>query len=555
MAGNARAEAAAPTGRQAEIADAADTAAGHQETGTAEAGAGASTPGAGARAAALGSRALSGLRRHWLASLLGVAGIGLRVVAQISYHPALLYVDSVKYLYNAWPAADPLGYNAPLRGILAIGGTLGTVELVQHLLGLAMALGIYVIMLRRGAPRWMSALAIAPVLLDGYQIQMETTIMPDVWFEALIVAGIVVLLWKPRITTWTCIAAGVILGTSATVRQVGEILALPAVLFVLFAVPGWRQRLSKAVVIAVAFAVPIVAYCSVSYQETGHFWLSRNGEEATYGRVADAVDCATLKLPSYEKALCPTKKEQAYGPDWLDHNVASPLRTYVPPAGLTREGVVANFSHHALRQQPLRILKAFGKDVLKLFALTRHTAPGDTPISRWQFQSSYPKYLPTINIEGQHQIVLGLRLAAANGPLLYKKLDPSWGGPAQVWTPGAKFLRSYQLDGGYTPGPFFLFCTLIGLIGSLALLRRRTSPERRQLTLACMLFFVSAVSVLLMSDLFEYSWRYELPAIVTLPPAGLLGLAVLVRYGKRRRAERLAANPAAKARQLSAKAG
>jgi hypothetical protein len=205
---------------------------------------------------------------------------------------------------------------------------------------------------------------------------------------------------------------------------------------------------------------------------------------------------------------------------------------------------VANFSHHALRQQPLRILKAFGTDVIKLFAVSRVTSPGDTPISRWQFQSTYPRYLPTINIDSQHQIVLGLRLAAANGPLLYKKLDPSWGGATQVWTPGAKFLRSYQLGGGYTPGPFFLFCTIIGLAGSLVLLRRRASEARRQLTLACMLFFVSAVSVLLMSDLFEYSWRYELPAIVTLPPAGMLGLAVLIRYGKRRRAQRLAA-PAA----------
>jgi hypothetical protein len=504
--------------------------------------------------AAFGSRLLAGLRQHWLVTLLGAAGIALRVIAQISYHPALLYVDSVKYLYNAWPAADPLGYNAPLRGILAVGGTLGTVEAVQHLLGLGMAAGIYAVMLRRGAPRWMGAIAIAPVLLDGYQIQMESTIMPDVWFEALIVAGLVVLLWKPQLTTRILIAGGVILGTSATVRQVGEILALPAVLFVLFAVPGWRQRLAKTGVILVAFAVPIVAYCSVSYQETGHFWLSRNGEEATYGRVADAVDCATLTLPSYERALCPTPREQALGADWLDHNVASPLRTFVPPAGMTREGVVANFSHHALRQQPMRILKAFGQDVIKLFAVSRVTSPGDTPISRWQFQSTYPRYLPTINIDSQRQIVLGLRLSAANGPLLYKKLDPSWGGQAQVWTPGAKFLRSYQLGGGYTPGPFFLFCALVGLAGSLTLVRRRASPARRQLTLACLLFFSSAVAVLLMSDLFEYSWRYELPAIVTLPPAGMLGLAVLIRYGKRRRAQRLDAGPAAEARQLSAKA-
>ena len=41
------------------------------------------------------------------------------------------------------------------------------------------------------------------------------------------------------------------------------------------------------------------------------------------------------------------------------------------------------------------------------------------------------------------------------------------------------------------------------------------------------MFFTAAVSVLLMSDLFEFSWRYQLPALVTLIPAGALGLAAV----------------------------
>jgi hypothetical protein len=31
----------------------------------------------------------------------------------------------------------------------------------------------------------------------------------------------------------------------------------------------------------------------------------------------------------------------------------------------------------------------------------------------------------------------------------------------------------------------------------------------------------------MISDIFEFSWRYQLPALVTLIPAGALGLAVL----------------------------
>ena len=39
------------------------------------------------------------------------------------------------------------------------------------------------------------------------------------------------------------------------------------------------------------------------------------------------------------------------------------------------------------------------------------------------------------------------------------------GGLPAVWRPVAAFLRSYQLDGGYTPGPLLLLLTLAGIAG------------------------------------------------------------------------------------------
>ena len=58
--------------------------------------------------------------------------------------------------------------------------------------------------------------------------------------------------------------------------------------------------------------------------------------------------------------------------------------------------------------------------------------------------------------------------------------------------------------------------------GGTALLRRRLEPAARRVALACLHFTASAVSVLLASDLFEFSWRYQLPALVTLAPGGAL---------------------------------
>ena len=134
-------------------------------------------------------------RRHWLAIILLTAGLALRVLAQVTYRPALFYIDTARYLYNA-EGMDPVGYKGPLRAILFV-ANFDTVAAVQHLLGLAMAVVIYVLLMRRGVSRWLAALAIAPVLLDAYQIQNEQAIMPGTWFEALIVAGLAILLWRP----------------------------------------------------------------------------------------------------------------------------------------------------------------------------------------------------------------------------------------------------------------------------------------------------------------------------------------------------------------------
>ena len=46
--------------------------------------------------------------------------------------------------------------------------------------------------------------------------------------------------------------------------------------------------------------------------------------------------------------------------------------------------------------------------------------------------------------------------------------------------------------------------------------------------MACLLFTVAAWAVLLVPDVLEFSWRYQLSALVTLPPAGVLGFGALL---------------------------
>jgi hypothetical protein len=217
--------------------------------------------------------------------------------------------------------------------------------------------------------------------------------------------------------------------------------------------------------------------------------------------------------------MCPSPAQQAWGPDWLEYGDGSPIRPYY--ANLPRDEtnrLIADFNRRVLTQQPQRVAAAYGRDVAKVFALTRTGSQGDTPISRWQFQTAYPYYPP----HATEQIV-----AAATARF--------GGGAPAVWRPVAGFLRSYQLGGGYTPGPVMALAVLAGLAGSAALLRRRAGPGTRQPALACLLFFTSGAALMLVSDLFEFSWRYQLPALVTLVPAGALGITVIVRWAGARR--------------------
>ena len=237
------------------------------------------------------------VRRNWLLAILLAAGLVLRVVTQLAYRPALLFIDSIKYLFGAYAGNDPPGYQLALKVFLRV-GTLPMVVAVQHLLGLAMAVALYLILRRRGVPRWLAALATAPILLDAYQLQIEQSIMPDTAFEALIVAGLVCLLWQPRPRLWMVLAAGLALGASATVRQVGEIFILPALVYVLITVPGWRGKLIKAAALCAAFALPILVISFRNYVTIRHFSLAPYAAGTIYGRAAAAADCATLRLPS-----------------------------------------------------------------------------------------------------------------------------------------------------------------------------------------------------------------------------------------------------------------
>jgi hypothetical protein len=462
-----------------------------------------------------GARALGIARRHWLILVLLPGGLALRVLAQLAYRPLLLYIDSYVYLGNLHkldPTGDyPIGYPLFLRPFLWL-GNLAVVEAVQHLLGLAMGVTIYLLLQRRGVRPWLAALAAAPVLLDAFQIQIESNLMADTLFEAMLVAVVAVLTWRRRPGFGAAAVAGVLLGAAVVVRLVGEPLVLVAMLFVWLAAGGRWRRAGVALTLAACFAVPVGAYALDYRLRTGALGISDTGGGAAYGRVIAFADCSKLGLPDYERVLCPTqppgKRPMA---DYLVHAPNAPRFKLVPPPGRTNAQIERDFARRVLVHQPWQVAAAVATDFAKGFAPARATFAGDVPVERWYFPTSYPVWPPGYQLpEARHAV------------------DRYGGGGPSVDRPLAQALRDYQRF-GYLPGPFVGLALLAGLLGALGP-RRGTDRSHRA---ACLLFTLMGAGALLSAATFEFSWRYQLPGLVLLPMAGALG-ATLLFAGRRR---------------------
>jgi hypothetical protein len=456
-----------------------------------------------------GSRRTELLRRHWPFLAVLALGFALRVVSQVAYRPALLYVDSYSYLgflhsLDPTTVGQTVGYDFLLLAPVLAVGNLFAVVAVQHLLGLGIGVAIYVLVNRYGVSRWLAAAATVPILLDAYQIQIEQNIMSETLFEALLAAGTLVLLWNLRPSRRALVAGALLLGLAVPVRVVAAPLIVPLVGFALLLGAGWRDRLRRAALVGVAFLLPVIGYMTYYFTQSGQFMLTNADASSQYGRAAQIADCATLRLPDYERKLCPPQPlGHRLGVDYYA-NVYPVTDLVTVPPDMTIKDVLRDFSRRVFRQQPLDLARAAVADFFKGFRPTKADAPGDVPVFRWQFQTVWP-------VNPTYDPVAATR---------------DWGGgPPTLVRPLAGFLRGYQRSAGYTPGTVLLVALVAGGLAACGVGHARRSGLR----LACGFVALSCVVVLFSASLYLFSWRYQLPALVLAPIAGALGLTALIR--------------------------
>jgi Dolichyl-phosphate-mannose-protein mannosyltransferase len=475
--------------------------------------------------------AARGLRRHWVFAALLVLGAALRAVVFAAYHPALIFPDSVRYLQYAhnftagqW-SVDALrqsGYSVLIIPAVLLHG-LWIVPLAQHLVGLATAVLVYAVLIRFGVRTWLAAVAAIPVLFDPLQLVLEQYVLADVWTVFLVVAALVILVWRreeesawrrdkgselrlegPEKTAqdrrgWLPAAAcGLLLGLAVTFRDEVLIMIVPAVLYVLVAVRPRRRLLTRLAALTGCFLIPVAGYLGWFDASHGQWNFTTFSGAFLYGRVADFASCQGLNLPAYEKPLCPTQPPALRNADFYTWNPQSPQWTFHPPAGMSRDAVVRDFSLRVLRHQPLAYADAAARDFIYGFSPVRGAGPE-------QYSPAYLQF---------HTYVRPDRQAYASIAAL--------GYQAPTLRPGlAAFLTDYG-RWFYVPGPVLAAGLVLGLGGLVVSQARRRNKTTRD---AGLLFTAGAVLVLIPPAAFAtFDWRYQLPQLSLIPVAAILGV-------------------------------
>ncbi len=439
----------------------------------------------------------------WL--VLGV-GATLRVADLLSYPRALmLWGDSYLYLNDAarlHPSGQhPLGYPLFLAALRPF-GSLIVVPVMQHLLGLGLGIGSYLLLRRLGVRRALAVLGAAPVLLDPYQIQLEQFVLAETWTSVLLLAAVALVLVPARPSAAVCAAGGALLAVATLSRTVAGVVLVPLLAAAVSSRWGWRR---PAVLTGTA-VLPLLVYAVWFHSFYGQYGLDNLGNRALYGRTATIADCARLQLPAVERRLCdPAPRAARKTPNFYAWE-ASPLNIGHFPRGVRPLALAGSFSKHVIEQQPLSYARLVVDDLVHYVGVDRVSGRDDWPVAAWQQQ-------PTIYPRRWH-VLLGPASFAA------RKFPSARALPAQQRAHGPiLWLRAYQRH-IYVPG---WSVALAGLLGLLSAARFRPAGGRHPQVRLRIFTAVTAVSTLLLvavPALFvPFDFRYLLPAQLLAGPA------------------------------------
>src|SRR5689334_2492364 len=455
-----------------------------------------------------------GLPFPFIAAL--AAGSVLRLVAMIGYPGALWFAgDSYVYLGAALRLQPNLskttGYSLflhalePFRSLTLVAG-------LQHLMGLAVAVMIYLLLRRGGVRERWATLATLPVLLDGFVIEDEHMVMAEALFTFLIMLSTLLILWRSQVLWPVALLAGLLASCAVDVRSEGLALLLVfpvAVLVGVLRVDGaWRWRnwcawLAGAVM-AVGCAAPVTAYAAWFGSWWGSYTLSRAEGFYLWGRVSSFAECSVIRPPASELGICPSGTPSSRTPpgDYIWHAPEVRHMANGGPVTAANDAKLRDFAVRAVKAQPFGYLRAVLGGLALSVEWPRHSYPDAGTVYFYYFhRTPYP-------ISQHHSWVQG-------GTAFSDAEDYGHAIPSRVVRPVATLMVGYQRV-FYTYGPLFGLIMITGLGGLLRLrLRRRRLPRLSwSPRTGSMLPWATAVVLLVFPiAVADFDYRYLLPVL------------------------------------------
>lgn len=459
-------------------------------------------------------------RQHALFGAVLLAGAAVRLIAMLGFPGTLRTTDSTRYMGNTVHLSPgvvrPSGYSImlwllePVHSLLAVVG-------IQHLMGLGIAVLGYALLRRAGLPDWGATLAMVPVLLSAYAIQLEHFLLSDTLCAFVVMIAVALMMWWPDPPVWTCALTGLLLAAAALIRSEGTPLLIVFLIFLVTRFAGWRT-LANVAVLCAAFAIPVAGYAAWYDSVHGTFELTSSTGAFLYGGIATFADCAKIKPPASERRLCVnTPLSERVRP--IDYIWRGALRT-IPggPFGKRADKLGRDFALRAIRTQPLDYLRAAGRSFWEGF-LPPPSIHADTEVARaWAFfQNEYmfpaaPPPLPVPHAARE-----------------FSTYDPA--GPGlRIVQPYAGWIRAYQRY-IFVPGPLLGAIVLAGLGGVIVSWRRFGGTALLPWLVGICLLAVPAAIV-------ASTPRYVVGAIPPLCVAAAIGVQQIAGAAQRFRARR-----------------
>jgi hypothetical protein len=450
-------------------------------------------------AAALAPRAL--WRDHRLFTILVALALVPRVLAALAFRPALLTTDSFLYMIEAAQGTlgqiRPSGYSLLLDLLQPLPHPLLAVTIVQHLMGIAIAVTVYGMLRYWGLPAWGASLAALPTLFDPRQIALESYILPDTLYNLMLLLAAALLLTKRTPRLWQCALAGLFVSYVSVLRGNGLPLALIFAAFILIRRVGWRAFTAA----AVTFAVPLLIYVLTFQAAYGQLNITESDGLFLWSRTTSFANCAIIKPPKELAPLCPNREKNVapagpapawsvtallseptpadylWAPDaWWRHDRYPGVNNYNNKLGM-------RFAIDAIEAQPLDYLRVSARDVLLLFL------ENDRPLTKTTMSFTATPHLARL-------------------PSFYAQDEFQYAGSRSntyLVQPYAYFLFLYQ-EPVYFPGIVFFLVVVAGLAGV-------ARQWRNWGGMAALPWALAVASIVLPALLTQSLYRYTIAAI------------------------------------------